>query len=548
MKSSRIIALMLMVPVLGCAIPLSQPPASQPAAGDSQYGALSTLVTLESASPLVAVKIMVKAGSTADPVGKEGLANLVAACLIQGGFGNPVQPVTKERLAEITQPWGEGAMPYAQVAAETTTFHMTIPRDVLATYLAQVLRPMFTSPQFAASELDRLRNETSAVISVARSEDLENLGLSAIEMAVMEGTRYQHQPFGADESLAAITRDDLVSFFRTHYRPENVILGVSTSDEAIVTPIVSLVNEMNAGVSAAPATVRIGAAAPITGRQVTVIEQPNAPAASIHLGFPISIDRSHPDYWPLYVANTWLGTHRDSTGHLYQMIRQERGYNYGNYSYIEHWNGRTGSLFQIFNQPRSQQYFSIWVRPVQHEYAYPLMKAITYELEGLVVAGLTDQQVARAKNKAKVLYVNLGETVSRLLAAKMDDAFYEVTPGFLEGYLENIDRVTTAQVNAAVRRHLQTQDLKYVVITNSANVESLVAQIRGNEPGQGKSFADYQFPEVKRPDGTIGWEIPEARRGMVERDALWASYPLSIGTVRITPVGAIYKTGTFIAK
>ncbi len=541
--------LLLVTSLAGCAIPLSRQPASQqPAPAATQSGNMSRLVTLDSPSPLVAVKIMLRAGSAADPVGKEGLANLVAASLIQGSFGNPAQPVTKERLAEITQPWGEGAMPYAQVAAETTTFHMTIPRDELGSYLSQVLRPMLTTPQFAASEIDRLRNETSAVISVARSEDLEGLGLSAIEMSVLEGTRYQHQPFGTDDGLAAITRDDVVSFFRSHYRPGNVILGVSTSDPAVVSPISVVVNEMNEGVAASLSAPRMGTVTPIAGRQVTIIEQPNAPAASLHLGFPITVDRLHPDYWPLYVANTWLGTHRDSTGHLYQMIRQERGYNYGNYSYIEHWNGRTGSLFQIFNQPRSQQYFSIWVRPVQHEYAYPLMKAITWELDNLVANGLSDQQVASAKNKAKVLYVNLGETVSRLLAAKMDDAFYGSDPGFLEGYLENVDRVTTAQVNSAIRRHLQTANLKYVVITNSASVPGLTAQIRGNQASQGKSFADYEFPEVKRADGSTGWEIPEARRAMVERDALWASYPLNIGTVRVTPVGSLFKTGTFIAR
>lgn len=103
-------------------------------------------------------------------------------------------------------------------------------------------------------------------------------------------------------------------------------------------------------------------------------------------------------------------------------------------------------------------------------------------------------------------------------------------------------------MNAAVRRHLQTENLKYVVITNSASLPALTAQIRGNEPAQGKSFADYEFPQVRRADGSTGWEIPEARRDMVARDALWAEYPLNIGTVRIAPAGALFKSGVFIAE
>lgn len=538
---------MLILPLAGCAIPISQPPAPAPVPVSGPQSGV-TLVTLDSPSPLLAVKLMVKAGSTDDPIGKEGLARLVAESLIQGGFGEAAATVTKERLAEITQPWGEGAMPAAQISSETTTFHMVIPRDVLSTYLQQVLGPMLTSPQFSGSELDRLRNEALAQISVARSEDLENLGLSAIEQYVMEGTRFQHQPFGTELGLAAINREDVIAFFRAHYRPGNVILGISTADRAITDPVVAVVERMNRGVEGAVPQPPAVSVAPISGRQAVVIDQPNAPAASLHLGFPISVRRTDPDFWPLYVANTWLGTHRDSTGHLYQMIRQERGYNYGDYSYIEHWNGRTGSLFQIFNQPRSQQYFSIWVRPVQHEYAYPLMKAITYELDRMVQQGLTAGEVASAKNKAKVLYVNLGETVSRLLAAKMDDAFYGMEPGFLENYLENVDRVTVDQVNAAIRRHLQTGNLKYLVVTSSEHAPALVSQIRGNQPAQGKSFADYEFPQAKRADGTVEYQIPEEKREMVDRDALWAAYPLNIQSVRVVPVRSIFRTGEFIAE
>ncbi len=85
------------------------------------------VVMVASASPLVHIEIMVRAGSTADPPGKEGLAALTAEALIGGGFGDPGDPTTKEKLAAIVQPWGEGAMPSAQVAADTTTLHAAVP-------------------------------------------------------------------------------------------------------------------------------------------------------------------------------------------------------------------------------------------------------------------------------------------------------------------------------------------------------------------------------------------------------------------------------------
>ncbi len=46
--------------------------------------------------------------------------------------------------------------------------------------------------------------------------------------------------------------------------------------------------------------------------------------------------RGDEDFYPLAVANSWLGEHRNSSSHLYQVIREERGLNYGDYSYIEY--------------------------------------------------------------------------------------------------------------------------------------------------------------------------------------------------------------------
>ena len=536
MKRCTIVAFVALV---GCGLIRERPEQVPPSAPSPSK---ATVVTLDGEWPMVDIKIMVKAGSTADPVGKEGLASLVARAVIDGGFGEPAAPMTKERLAAIVQPWGEGAMPVAHVASDTTTFHFTVPKEVLSEYLERVLRPLMTRPLFAPEELERLKSEMVAAIPIVRYEDLETLGLAAIDEYVFEGTRYEHQPFGTEESIPRLTRDDAVGFYHTYYQPGNIILGISV--EHVAWQVRQVVESLGQTEAPAPPARE---PAPFEGRHAIVIEEPNAPAASVHLAFPLAVDRSHPDFWPLWVANTWLGTHRDSFGRLYQAIREERGYNYGDYSYIEHWDGRTGSLFQIFNQPRRKQYFSIWVRPVQHEYACHLLKAVTFELERLIRDGLTAEQVAAAKNKAKVLYLNLGETVERLLAARMDSAFYNMSPGFLDGYLERIEAVTAAEVNAALKKHLQVENVKYLVVTDSKHAKDLAAQLQSGGPAYGKGLKEYQLETVTLPDGTSAWQVPDSKVEMLRLDALWANYPLRIASVRLAPVTAMFRTGKHIA-
>lgn len=502
------------------------------------------VATLDSRAPLITIRVMITHGSTSDPAGKEGLASLTADAVTDGGFRSGGQVVTKDKLAEMTIPWGSGARPSVFTTARATTFYFTAPREVIGKYVNDVLRPMLTEPIFEAAEIARLKNETLSQISSIRTEDLEGLGLAAIDEYVLDGTGYSHHVLGRESTVPALTRDDVVRFYRDYYRPENAIIGISTTNPAVVDQVRDAVQAINRDATMPSPSVAMPKPTAFTGRHALVIEEPNAPAASVHLGFPIDVNRTSPDYWPLYIANVWLGTHRDSFGQLYAKIREERGYNYGDYSYIEYWGGRTSALFQIFNQPREQQYFSIWVRPVKHEHAVHMMKAVTYELDQLIRDGLTAEQVDEAKNKARVLYLNLGETVPRLVAARVDDAFYGVQGvqgGFLDSYIESVNRVTPEQINDAIRRNLSVANLKYVVVTSTPYLQNTVAQIRGNAPVFGKSWQEYEFTQAKLPDGTSVWQIPETKLPTVQLDAIWAGTPLDVKDVEVRNVKEMFR-------
>jgi zinc protease len=540
----------LMLFALACAVRSDDPalmgaqvtPAPAPPVAPAVYSAGEPRVaTIDSRAPLVTIRVMIAHGSTSDPAGKEGLAALTAEAVTDGGFRAANGIVTKEQLSEKTNPWGSGARPSVFTTPRTTTFFFTAPREVLGEYVRDVLRPMLTAPVFAPEELDRLKNEAVSQITSLRSEDLEALGLTVIDQYVNAGTGYAHPVVGRERSIPTLTRDDVVRFYRDFYRPENAIVGISSTDTAVVDLVRNAVREVNRDATTPSPTVAMPKPDAIAGRQALVIEEPNAPAASAHLGFPIDVSRNDADYWALYVANVYLGTHRDGFGQLYQKIREERGYNYGDYAYIEHWNGRTSSLFQVFNQPREQQYFSIWIRPVKHEHAVHLLKAATFELEQMIRNGLTPAQVEASKQKARVLYLNLAETVPRLVGARVDDAFYGAQGGFLDSYIEAVNRVTPEQINDAIRRNLSTANIKYVVVTSTPHLQNTVAQIRGNAPVFGKSWQEYEFTQAKLPDGTPVWQIPEAKLPTVQLDAIWAGTPLDVREVEVRNVKEMFR-------
>ncbi|MDZ7290616.1 MAG: insulinase family protein [candidate division KSB1 bacterium] len=524
---------------------------SEPPLSPRPDGAVKMII-LDSPSPLVQLKIMIKAGSAYDPVGYEGLAYLTARLLLEGSYGDPQAPVTKEKLAEITRPWGSAAKPSVSVEKEVTTFSMTVPREVFKSFNAQVLTPLFNRPLFVASELDRIRQETLEYVgSSLRFEDVEMLGLLALDNYIHEGTTYGHFVQGSVQGLKAVTTEQVRRFYGTYYRPENLIVGLSTKNPQINQQVQAALKNIGGAIGSTPLEKStIDPPSLVKGRQLVIIAHPNTIASGLHAGFPIALKRGDKDYWALYVANVFLGTHRDSFGRLYNDFRQARGYNYGDYSYIEWFANRPYHLFPPTNTPRRYQYFSIWIRPVALQYAHHLLKAMTWQLENFIRTGMTPEECELAKNKAKALYLNLAETSSRLLAYKLDDAFYGMEDrGYLDTYLKSIDALTPEEINAAIKKYLQVDNLKYVIVTNKDWAERLRDDIANNRNAAGKNFKEYNI-EFRAVNGDTLWQFPKSKMDLVQMDKVWEEYWLNLApeNIRVVKAEQVFEDGRFVAE
>ena len=122
------------------------------------------------ANPLVALRVVFRAGSQDDPPGKEGLAALTAAMVAEGG----TRSLSYEQILEAFYPMA--AMLGGECHKELTVFAGTIHRDNLAAYIPLVT-DMITQPRFAAEDFERLRNEALDYITkTLRGNNDEELG------------------------------------------------------------------------------------------------------------------------------------------------------------------------------------------------------------------------------------------------------------------------------------------------------------------------------------------------------------------------------------
>ena len=323
---------------------------------------------------------------------------------------------------------------------------------------------------------------------------------------------------GTERGLSAITLDDVRAFHAARYTRDNLVVGVSGGypdgflDRIEIDLAVGLpMSETPRGALPAPRA--------LDGRELLIVEK-DAIATAVSIGFPLDVTRADSDFYPLMVANSYFGEHRTFNGRLMNQMRGLRGLNYGDYSYIENFIQDGGSTFPAPNTPRRQQFFSIWIRPVPHHNAAFALRQAVRELALLVEHGLSESDFEATREylmNYSTLYVQTG---SRRLGYALDSTFYG-TGFFVDEIRDRLSAMAVEEVNAAITRHLQADNLAIAVVTREAEVfrDALLS----DEP----SSVTYNTE--------VGADI------LAEDEAI-KSYPLAINLdrVRIVPVDQMF--------
>lgn len=426
-----------------------------------------TITLHEPDSPFIALNIWIRSGSASDPTGKEGLASLTAAMISDGATKQDTVPQILEKLYPMAAGYG------ATVDKEMTNVTGRVHRDNLEAYYT-LFKKAVLAPAFSQADFDRIKAQRMNYLERARrySRD-EELSKDLLFWMAYDGTPYQHPAEGYVESVRSITIDDVKAFYRDHYVRGNVSVGVGGGYPP------GLPERVRKDLDALPEGTAKAAPAPApkapVGIKVLLVEK-DTEASAISFGYPISLLRNDADFVPLLVANSYLGEHRNSVGRLYQAIRETRGMNYGNYSYIEAFPAGYATQQPRVNVARRSQLFEIWIRPISQTAPGNLndrtlfaTRAAMFELQKLVEKGMTPAAVHASKEFLRNYVGTWGATISRRLGYAIDDAFYGIpAPGYLQSLKAAIDKVTPEQVNAAIEKHLQDDDFYLVIITADA--------------------------------------------------------------------------------
>jgi len=475
-------------------------------------------------SPTIAIRLIVKAGSQDDPQGKEGLAALTAAMISEGG----TKELTYQQVLERLYPMAASVS--SACRKEISLFAGEVHRDNWDRYV-ELLTEMIVHPRFAPEDFERLRNEAIDAISKGlRGNNDEELGKQVLNQMLYPAHRYGKPDLGTIQGLKAITLDDVKAFHQSRYTLDALHLGVTGAIEdqdlaKLQTAFAGLPKSGEASKPAADAE-RSRSANP-SQLDILIVKKPSAAATAISLGFPIDVNRSDDDFYALAVANSYLGEHRTFNGKLMQDLRGKRGLNYGDYSYIEDFIQDGGSTFPVPNNPRRQQAFSIWIRPVPHDKTGFALRAALWEFDRLVKNGIPPADFEATRDYLLNYSKLWVQTPSRRLGYEIDGKLYG-RKDLITELAERLPKMKVEDVNNAIKRHLAGKQFRVAIVTNDA--EKLSDLLTSGRP----------TPLVYDTAGT-----PE---DVIAEDKVIQAFPLDKPRIRITPVETLFESMTWTAR
>jgi zinc protease len=489
-------------------------PAAARSNGSAANGESRGTVLLPSDSPLVSFRLTFACGAADDPADKPGLAYVTANLLAKGSTAT----MSYEQIVEALFPMA--ASVDVTVDKHMTTFSGTVHRDNLEGYWA-ILKSMLLSPAFKEEDLERVKRNTCSFLEVdLRGNNDEELGKEVLYNEIYAGHPYGRHNAGSLAGVTGITLDDARRFHRKHHRIDRLVIGLAGRyGDGFVDRVRSELGAGLAGDGVEPVQAELPQPAAIERSRLTIVRKKTR-ATGIHVGFPIDVTRAHEDWVALAVMQSYFGEHRSENSHLYQRLREVRGLNYGDYAYIEYF---PRGMFQFQPDPnlvRPQQIFQIWIRPVPPENGPFAFRAALFELEKLVREGLSPEAFEATRTFLGKRAPLLVKTQDRRLGYAIDSAAYGVGD-YVQTLRAGLARLTLEDVNRAIKRHLRSDRLQMVVVTEDAE------GFRDAVTGAGPNAAVYQA-------------APAA--DVLEEDKVIERFPtgLAAGDVKIVDVADVF--------
>lgn len=414
---------------------------------------LEVIVAERRGVPVVNMNLLVDAGFAADQFAQPGTAALAMNMLDEGTKTKNSIEISKE-LASLGASLGAGS------TLDTSTIALSTLKSTLDKAL-NLFSDVILNPAFPQSDFDRLQKLQIAGIQREKSQPVQ-MGLRVFPK-LLYGTGHAYgNPYsgsGTEESVAKLTRADLIKFHETWFKPNNstlVVVGDTTLAE-MQPKLEALFAGWKNGQTPAKniATVEIK-----TKPVVYLVDKPGA-IQSVILAGVLAPPKSNPDEIAIESMNTVLGGAFISR--LNMNLRENKHWSYGAGSFIP--------------AARGQRIYLVYA-PVQTDKTKESVTEIVGELRGILKDKLvTADELAMAKSNLTQTLPGQWETNDAVAGSIGEIVQFKLTPDYYSTYAGKVKALSVSNLNAAALQVVKPDSLVWVIVGDREKIEKGIREL-----------------------------------------------------------------------
>lgn len=410
---------------------------------DSYKGAQAYLVQTK-ALPMVDIEVSIDAGDRYDPVGKSGVADMVAGLMNYGARGDKgllTEAQIADEIADL------GANIGLSVGGERAILRIrSLSRKDLRDRAVQLAAAMLSAPSYDPKIVEREKQRT--ITSLREAETKPEFVLERRFKKSVYGN-YPLADSPSVQSVSSVNVNDLKQFHKQFYRGDRMIVSiVGDVDRAqaaeIVQTLLKQIPQSGQPIAKLPDLQR----SPIEALAQREIQIPfDSQQAHIAMGMT-AVARNNPDYFPLLVGNYILGG-GGFVSRLMSEVREKRGLAYSVFSYFAP--GKENGIFQAGLQTKNDQ-------------AALALDVMSTTIAQFIADGPTPSELEAAKSNLINGYPLRIDNNRKLLDNVSSIVWNDLPLDTMDVWTKQVEAVTLEQVKASFQKYLAMDRMKIVVL------------------------------------------------------------------------------------
>jgi len=407
--------------------------------------------------PLVNFWLDTDAGYAADQFSKPGTAKLTGALLVDGTR-------TRTALQINDQAALLGAELSANAGLDVSYVRLSALKSKLGPSL-ELFADVIRNPAFPEADFKR---EQKLQLDAIEQEQKEPFSMALrVFPKLLYGSGHAYgNPLtgsGTAASVEQITRDDLIKFHATWFRPNNATLVVAGD-----TTLAELTPKLEAlfdGWKSGPVPAKNISTVPLPSKSIVyIVDKPDATQSIILAG--------HPSLPPNAQADPGIQAMIDDIGgnfssRLNMNLREDKHWAYG--------------VFGFLMGAQAQRPFLVFA-PVQTDKTKESLVEVNKELRAIVGdRPVTAEELARIQASETLSLPGSRETLTSVGSSIMDLILYRYPDDYYQTLAGRIRTLKTADLDAAAKQVIHPDNLIWVVIGDRAKIEAGVRELHLGE-------------------------------------------------------------------